>query len=546
MSADLFAEFGQGSSSAQSSGTRPQPTQSQADSLISGLETSDDFFGAASSNLQSHQNLSNPWTLSNYHYATQVPQQQAFGFQTFDLPRQQDSDVLFDATVDTPASEEEDDWGEFEGPQGTSQQTQPPQTEPVIPQAQVSASQPRPAAQVTGATSSFDLLSLDETPPAPIQSSGKSQGSAQQASNALLQPTKEDDSFDDWGEFTSGQLPTTTSVETAPNKAQQPVKPATPQPKWEDESFDDWGEFTDGQPPATTPAEAAKPAPKKAQSLVKPAPPQPALEDDSFEAWDDFTDGPSTSPTSAPSKPRPKPTPNPTTPASTSTTTPPTRNFISPTTSSQPTVRPTNIPPPSVLLDLLVTLLNNLQKEALKGKRQTSPSTATTTTTIASTIHNTLTTASHIIAGRTFRWKRDNILSQAMRIGPARSGKPGGMKLSAVNKHEDVKEEQDAVDVVGLWRERAALFNSVLQGAGLKAIPAVPDPGALKVVTAKPEQGALKAGHACALCALRREERVLRVDEGVEDSFGEWWTEHWGHTGCRVFWERNSGLLGQR
>jgi hypothetical protein len=61
------------------------------------------------------------------------------------------------------------------------------------------------------------------------------------------------------------------------------------------------------------------------------------------------------------------------------------------------------------------------------------------------------------------------------------------------------------------------------------------------------EEGAIKASHPCALCALKRDERILRVDEGdVNDSFGEWWTEHWGHTGCRIFWERNKDLLLQR
>lgn len=121
------------------------------------------------------------------------------------------------------------------------------------------------------------------------------------------------------------------------------------------------------------------------------------------------------------------------------------------------------------------------------------------------------------------------------------------MKLNAVNKHEDVKEEQDAADVLALWRERAALFNAVVQSAGLRPIPAVAGPAALKVITAKSGQGALKAAHACALCALKRDERVLRVDEeDVQDSFGEWWTDHWGHTGCRLFWEANHGMLGQR
>jgi hypothetical protein len=121
------------------------------------------------------------------------------------------------------------------------------------------------------------------------------------------------------------------------------------------------------------------------------------------------------------------------------------------------------------------------------------------------------------------------------------------MKLSAVNKHEEVKEEQDAVDVLTLWRERASLFNAVVQAAGLKPIPAVSGPAALRVVVARAEQGGIKAGHACAVCALRRDERVVRVDEEVvQDSFGEWWTEHWGHTGCKVLWEENRGLLMQR
>ena len=118
------------------------------------------------------------------------------------------------------------------------------------------------------------------------------------------------------------------------------------------------------------------------------------------------------------------------------------------------------------------------------------------------------------------------------------------MKLSAVNKHEDVKESQDAVDVLALWRERAALFNAVVQAAGQKPIPVVPDAAALRVVVVRAEQGGIKAGHACALCALKRDVRV--DEEDVRDSFGEWWTEHWGHTGCKLFWEENRGLLMQR
>lgn len=118
------------------------------------------------------------------------------------------------------------------------------------------------------------------------------------------------------------------------------------------------------------------------------------------------------------------------------------------------------------------------------------------------------------------------------------------MKLSTVNKNEDIKEQQQAVDVIGLWRDRAAVFSSVVQASGQKPVPVITN--TIRAITASAEQGALKAPHACALCGLKRDERLPRVDEGVEDSFGEWWTDHWGHTDCRDFWESHSKLLDQR
>lgn len=402
--------------------------------------------------------------------------------------------MLFDAAIDTPASEEDDDWGEFEGPEATAQQDQPKSSIPVL--QEVTAPAPKAhhlrTSRATGTIDLLGSLSLDDPAPATSHRPNPSQQGKhlQQASNPL------------------------------------------PEPAWDDDSFDDWGDFTDRPSTKTSPP---RPPQKKPQQSIKSTPPQPTRDEDPFDDWDDFTDGPST--TRAPPKPKANPRPT----SSQTTSTPAPHSFISPTPASPPSVRPTNIPPPSVLLELLVDLFNNLQKEASTAKRESPPYPST-----ALNLHNTLSTAARIIAGRTHRWKRDSILSQSMRIGPARSGKPGGMKLSAVNKREDVKEEQDAVDVLTLWRERAALFNAVIQAAGLKPIPPIPDLSALKVITARADQGALKAGHSCALCALKRDERLLKVDEEVQDSFGEWWTEHWGHTGCRRFWEGNRGLLGQR
>jgi hypothetical protein len=308
------------------------------------------------------------------------------------------------------------------------------------------------------------------------------------------------------------------------------------QPAWEDDSFGDWGDFAD--------APATKPPPKISEKKTKPPtrppvksnkPPASTWDDDTFEDWGDFSDGPSVKPV----------TKSKATPPSTAASPAPNSFATTPVT-----VRPTNIPPPSVLLELFLDVFENLQKEAALAKSQlrssAPPSSSNIISTTALNIHNVLQSAARVIAGRSLRWKRDTILSQSMRIGPARSGK-SGMKLNSVNKQENIKEEQDAVDVLTTWRERAAIFNAVLQAAGQRPIPGVPDPSALKVITARADQGALKASHSCALCSLKRDERVLRVDEqNVQDSFGEWWTEHWGHTACRQFWETNRHLLGQR
>lgn len=425
---------------------------------------------------------------SNQH-AAPVPLREPT-FQTFNLPQTHDSDVLFDATIDAPLSDTEDEWGEFEGPESnvppsqTRVSTSIKATGPSITQ-----SRSHPNQSIPGAIDLLGSLSMDAPAPA----------SEQRPRGPLKSNQRQ-----------SSKLP--------------------PEPAWDDDSFGDWGEFADETPSNPPPV---KSPPKRKQHLVQPAPSQTTWDED--EDWGDFDDGPSASPVLS----RPNQTPR-------SSTINPPSNIIPGTSSSSPTiVRPTNIPPPSVLLELLVDVFNALQQEATKAKARETHQTFKKNT--AFKIQNTLETAARIIAGRTLRWKRDTILSQSMRIGPARAGKSSGMKLSAVNKHEDVKEKQDAVDVLSLWRERAALFNSVVQAAGRRPIPAVADPNALKVIMARAETGAIKASHPCALCALKRDERVLKLDaENVQDSFGEWWTEHWGHTACREFWEASRELLGQR
>lgn len=263
----------------------------------------------------------------------------------------------------------------------------------------------------------------------------------------------------------------------------------------EDQFDDDWGDFVDGfeesRPAAPGPAETVKTNPP---SLTRPSQVRHNVE--------------------SASKP----------------------NSQSP----KPDVRPTNIPPPSILLQLFPSVLEEFRERGNKAKRDP----GSTASDFAPHLASTLKVAARIIAGRTLRWKRDTILSQSTKIGPARSGKAGGMKLSSVSKSESVKEEQEAVGVIEAWRRHASFFNSAILSSGGRPVPVVTDK--IRIETAGPNQGALTAPHACALCGLKRDERLPKIDENVEDSFGEWWTEHWGHTDCKRFWDENLKRLQRR
>ena len=69
----------------------------------------------------------------------------------------------------------------------------------------------------------------------------------------------------------------------------------------------------------------------------------------------------------------------------------------------------------------------------------------------------------------------------------------------------------------------------------------------MPVKALKSAEGGFTAVHACALCGLKREERVAKVDVGVHDSFGEWWVEGMSmHLLCRNFWEEHKGRLKSR
>lgn len=218
-------------------------------------------------------------------------------------------------------------------------------------------------------------------------------------------------------------------------------------------------------------------------------------------------------------------------------------------------VAPSNIPPPSVLLTIFPTVLTSLAHQFLQPLSALPSSqkshflmTAATKTFLASyvTLAHVL---GYIIAGRKSRWKRDKHLAQSMRIGPAMSGRSGGMKLTGLDKSEAGREDTEVQVVLSVWREQAGRLKTAVTGASVHGSKlTVPELGdALPVRVAKGSEGAITSTQACALCGLKREERVAKVDVAVEDSFGEFWVEGTNmHRSCLRFWELFKARLMSR
>jgi hypothetical protein len=196
--------------------------------------------------------------------------------------------------------------------------------------------------------------------------------------------------------------------------------------------------------------------------------------------------------------------------------------------------RPSNVPPPSSLLQLLSTVFQSI-------RRSNADATATKSA-LASQVLLVFRTASRIIAGRTLRWKRDSILAQSVRIGQA--GKSGGMKLMSVNKSETSKEEREVEDMIQDWSNYIHEFNSIVSQASLPPVRMRLSPQSpLKILKQTNSSGSSKQ---CAICGLKRTERLSDVDVDVDDLFGEFWVEHWGHRDCCDFWYSYKSMLGQR
>ncbi|KOS17115.1 hypothetical protein ESCO_006053 [Escovopsis weberi] len=209
---------------------------------------------------------------------------------------------------------------------------------------------------------------------------------------------------------------------------------------------------------------------------------------------------------------------------------------------------PTNIPPPSVILSMFPDLLASgnaflqsmsRQNAAVKQKVLSSPETAK----FIEGYILLATTAARVVAGRKHRWHRDKILAKSMSISAAGSK---GMKLAGVDKTQSAKEDREVADVVAVWQEQVGRLRSAVTAAnaagqtGLK-VPELRE--GMQVSTAKMVPTSPKA---CIVCGLKRDERISKVDYEVEDSFGEWWAEHWGHRSCKNFWTEHERRIRQR
>jgi hypothetical protein len=259
--------------------------------------------------------------------------------------------------------------------------------------------------------------------------------------------------------------------------------------------------------------------------------PAPQAEDD---AWDTFDDWEASIPTNTPANTSSKRMAK----EPIATNQPATPTTILSLTTDDPLpgeLPPTNVPPPGVLLSLFPSLFADAQEKLFKPMAAQTLPMRNKLMAEPATINYLqgylvlANVAAHIIAGRKLRWKRDQHLSQGMRIGPASSRATSGMKLTGIDKGENMKEEREASDVVRVWKEQVGRLRHVVSGTNqIKAgtLGLVPDlQETMPVKTLKQSEGGIPARQPCMMCGLKREERVTATDMAIDDSFGEWWID---------------------
>jgi hypothetical protein len=545
MSADLFASFG----------ADPSPNQQQQ-AAASGKNAS------AASDFSFFNDL-------NSTPASFAPSQQP--------PSTSDFQDFTSAPAQASTNDDTDDWGDFEG--GSSFEPVPPAKQD--PFAFSSPQSLQPSSNSWNITSSthdpFAFSSQPSHQPTPQTWQRAPIVKAKKSADPSVLFDAEDDfgDDDDFGDFEGEQ-----KLDVTPQVPAVSIAPASA-------LVDLLGDMSVSQPQvsSTSTRKESKPSAtaKKGSSsgfgrLSKPkqASPAPAPTAQKEEdGWDEFDDWEASIPTRTPTKASNKPAPVLSTTSTDTSATP--APILSPTAADpQPgELPPTNVPPPGVLLSLFPTLFAEAQEKLFKpmaaqplpmrNKLMAEPATIVYLQGYLILAN----VAAHIIAGRKLRWKRDQHLSQGMRIGPASSRATSGMKLTGIDKGENMKEEREVSDVVRHWKEQVGRLRHVVSGVNqIKAgtLERGPDlQEAMPVKTLKQSEGGIPARTPCMLCGLKREERVTAADMATDDSFGEWWIDqvsmhrgmlsslfgvsgHWltSFIGCRNFWNQHKDALRQR
>ena len=213
---------------------------------------------------------------------------------------------------------------------------------------------------------------------------------------------------------------------------------------------------------------------------------------------------------------------------------------------SEPEIPPANVPPPALLLTLFLQVINQHKSELLRlansSKGQHSQIVDEKDAEFLRAYVETARVLARIIAGRKLRWKRDHLLSQNMKIGPASTKRATGMKLASIDKAEIGKEEKEVLDIVEVWRKEVGRLRAIVTAFtmnGFDKIGAIPDiqPN-IPVKVLRENEGGISSIRPCALCGLKRNERINKIDVSVHDSFGEWWNESTSmHRTCKYFWQ---------
>jgi len=603
MSADLFAAF-------ESSAEPSKQSQTQAAFQTASSNDPFSFLSSPISTPQAPNNQNPSQWPSFIQQQQAIIQPSWNSWTTPQAARPQNSgswgDIAGFAGIEKPAeqtasvTQDDDAWGDFEEP------TEFPQEPPVVLSSRVES--PPTRTRITRA-STIDLmtnklvdLGISSTPePWQERPSWEKSGGSKQSQGFVRQPAQESAQkpvqhsdpnvlfdADDFGDFetdttaqpTAAVAPVNSALDLLVSVSPMPVSRVA-QPKKQPPGLlltnnthpypqapkSPYGSFQNRKPKLVKQLQVKTPlTPEFSEDIEKESPSPvtawPSVQKDGFNSeWEEFKDFTSTNQKSVPGKAKPPPTKA--LPASDwewsawdGSEGQEKHDAALPVTTSRDQASgppPTNIPPPSILLSIFPQLLDTADTSLLKPIQNLTASAQKQRVLSDAATHAFLhgyltlaTVAARIIAGRKQRWHRDKFLMQGMAISAATSSKTRGMKLAGVDKAQAAREDREATEVVAVWKQQVGRLRSAVASANTAGAAGLKVPDLSTTMSAHAVQGVPTAPKVCVICGLKREERITKVDFQVEDSFGEWWVEFWGHRDCRNWWLEHEAKLRQR